>query len=409
MKGNWNKINSFELTAIHFKNELKSVFTDSGALLILIGAMLIYPLVYSVGYVNETLTNMEVAVVDLDQSVASRKYTGMLDATSELKVTCNPVDLKEAEQLFMDNKINGVILIPNGFEKDLLSGKQANVAVYADGSYFLKYKTEYMAASYVNAYFNGGVAVKHYMAEGKSFGQAQICSNPLDVQTHILYNPSSAYGSFIMPGLILIIIQQTLLVGIGILGGSFSESKASPFLLAPQKRAKEVLPLLLGKTGAYILISIFNICLAVILVHHWFAYPDKACILNVLMLLFPFLLAVIFLGIGLSTLFKHRESAIVFMIFISPIALFLSGISWPVSAMPGWLVGLSKLLPGTTVVPAYLRLRIMGVQLTDIKPELFFLYKQAALYAALTIGYFFIRVNWDRQKSKSDLKANKVK
>jgi len=108
--------------------------------------------------------------------------------------------------------------------------------------------------------------------------------------------------------------------------------------------------------------------------------------------LFPFLVATIFMGIGLSTLFKHRESAIVFMVFLSPIALFLSGISWPVSAIPGWLVELSKVLPGTTAIPAYLRLRTMGVGLPEVKHELLFLYAQAGVYIALTLIYFYIRV-----------------
>lgn len=395
---NNDKLGRLEMISIHFKNELKAISKDSGAMLILIGAMFIYPVIYSIGYFNETLTDLKIAVVDLDHSSASRKYTGMIDATPELVVSCKPEDLKQAEALFLKNKINGVVLIPKGFQKDVLSGRQANVAVYADASYFLKYRNEYMAVSYANACFGGGISVKRYMAEGKSFEQAAVAASPLSVQTHVLYNPATGYGSFVMPGLILIIIQQTLLIGIGLLGGSFSESKASPFLLPCNKRKKEILPFLAGKSGAYLLISAVNIALAVVLVHHWFGYPDKANMLDILMLLFPYLLAVIFLGIGLSTLFKHRESALVFMVFLSPIALFLSGLSWPVSAIPDWLVMLSKVMPSTTVVPAYLRLRTMGAGLTEIKHELVTLYWQAGIYAAFSIAYFFLRVYLEKHE-----------
>lgn len=393
-----NNINSFELVAIHFKNELKAIFTDSGAVLILVGALIIYPILYSFGYYNEVLTDLPVGVVDLDQTPTSRSYIKMLDASREVQVAYKPQEMNEAENLFMDNKISGVLYIPKGFQKDVFSEKQTNVAVYADGSYLLKYKTFYTAASVVNAYFSGGVAIQRYMIEGKTFQQAQIAANPLDVQTHVLYNPTGSYGSFIMPGLILIIIQQTLLIGIGIMGGTFSESKASPFKLPEQKRGREIIPLLFGRVGAYLLISMFNICFALVIVHEWFNYPDKGNMLDVMMLLFPFLLAVIFFGIGLSTLFKHRESAIVFMMFLSPIALFLSGISWPTSAMPDLIVGLSKILPGTNVVPAYLRLRTMGVGIADVKPELLKLYLQAGSYAVITIIYLFIRLRVERKK-----------
>ena len=403
--GKQNNPGSLELIALHFKQELREVFADKGALLILIGAMIIYPLVYSIGYSGEVLTELSFGVVDLDQSSMSRQYTRMLDATNELDVSCNPSSLDEAEKLFMKDEIKGVLLIPKDFEKDILSGKQAHVSVYADGSYFLKYKAEILASNTVNSYFNAGVAVQRYMIEGKSFDQAVVAGSPISTHTHILYNPNSSYGSFVMPGLILIIIQQTLLIGIGILGGSFSASKKTPFLLPEDRRRREILPYLLGKTGAYLLISLFNIALAVILVHHWFNYPDKGNMLHVMMLLFPFLLAVIFLGIALSTLFSHRESSIVFMVFLSPIALFLSGISWPVSAMPDWIVALSKIFPATTAIPAYLRLRTMGVEMSDIQHDMVALYIQAAIYAVFTLVYFYLHVYAD----KAMLKENSTK
>lgn len=385
-------IKRIELIASHFIRELKAVFSDKGALLILIGAMIIYPVVYSIGYYNEVMTELRIGVVNLDHSEMSRKYVQMLNATQDLKVTHEPYSLMEAKDLFMHNKIEGVIVIPKGFEKAIMRNEPTNVAVYADASYFLKYRNTYMAAVVVNSYFGAGVSVNRYMFEGKSFEQAKVAIDPIPVRRNILYNPSAGYASYLMPGLILIIMQQTLLLGIGILGGSFSESKETPFLLAENKRRYEIIPYLLGKTGAYLLISLINVVFGVILIHHWFAYPDKASIFDVLILIFPFVLSVTFLGIGLSTLFKHRESAIVFMVFLSPIALFLSGLSWPLSSIPQWLVTLSKLMPSSTAVPAYLRLRTMGVGISGIKHEILVLYGMAAIFGILTAFYFLYRV-----------------
>jgi ABC-2 type transport system permease protein len=79
----------------------------------------------------------------------------------------------------------------------------------------------------------------------------------------------------------------------------------------------------------------------------------------------------------------------------------MSGVSWPVNAIPDWLVGLSKIFPGTTAIPAYLRLRTMGVSLLDVKSELIFLYIQAAIYTSLTIIYFFTRVKVKAKKTTS--------
>lgn len=382
------KIKRLELIARHFIKELKTIFSDRGALLILIGATIIYPLIYSIAYFNEVMTDLKIGVVDLDQSTMSRKYMQILDASQEVKITKKPNSLLEAEDLFMQNKIEGVIVIPNNFQKNILQNQPGKVAVYADASYFLKYRNAYLTASITNSYFGAGISILRYMVEGESFDQAKVAIDPLPVHRHVLYNPSSGYASYLMPGLILIIMQQTLLLGIGILGGSFSESKTSPFIFKKGHRKKELIPYIAGKTGAYLLISLINIIFGGILIHHWFSYPDKAKTIEILALTLPFVLSVTFLGIGLSTLFKHRESAIVFMVFLSPIALFLSGLSWPLSSVPDWLVQISRLIPSSTVVPAYLRLRTMGVGLSGVKNELLFLYGQAAFYGFCTIVYF---------------------
>ena len=68
MSSEKNKIKYIELTATHFLHELKNVVSDFGAMLILIGAVLIYPIVYSIAYYNETLTEISFGVVDQDHS-----------------------------------------------------------------------------------------------------------------------------------------------------------------------------------------------------------------------------------------------------------------------------------------------------------------------------------------------------
>lgn len=382
-----------ELIYAHFSQELKAILNDKGAILILIIAVVVYPVIYSIVYLKENVTGMPMAVVDQDNTDSSRKYARMLNASAEVEIIAHPADLNEGERLFKKGSVDGVLLISRGFEQKLMKGEQADVALYADAAYFLKYRNQLMAATYTNSYFSAGISIKKYIAAGQAYQQALVSNSPLDPQPHILFNPASGYGTFVMPGIMLIVIQQTLLIGIGLMGGSFSESKKSPFLYAPGRRKHEIIPHLFGKAGAYLLISLFNVAFTLIIIYHWFNYTDNARFLHVLMLLLPFLVAVVFLGIGISTLFRHRESAIVFMVFLSPVALFLTGISWPTTEIPGWLVTLSKLSPGSLMVPAYYRLRTMGVGLPGIKHDLWMMYLQAALYMGGTIVYYYFRMS----------------
>jgi ABC-2 type transport system permease protein len=125
-------------------------------------------------------------------------------------------------------------------------------------------------------------------------------------------------------------------------------------------------------------------------IHSWFNYPNQGSYLTVLMLTLPFLLSVIFMGITFSVVFKRRESSIMFMVFLSPIVVFLSGISWPASSIPPIVYNLAHLFPSTIMMPAYLRVRSMGVGIEAIKHEYFLMLLQMCFYfCTATVALYF--------------------
>ena len=138
--------------------------------------------------------------------------------------------------------------------------------------------------------------------------------------------------------------------------------------------------MLFGKSLSYLNIYAVNCILTMVWLHSWFSYPNQGSYLTVFMLTLPFLLSVIFMGITFSVLFKRRESSIMFMVFMSPIVIFLSGISWPASSIPPILYSLAHLFPSTLMIPAYLRVRSMGVGLHEIRSEYIQLLLQMGFY-----------------------------
>ena len=255
----WNSIiKNLELIVYFFKNELKSIFTDAGAVLLFMVALVIYPLLYSVAYQKEVIREIPVAIVDLDHTTLSRQAARMADASEQLKVVFKAVSLKDAENLFYDGKVKGVILIPNHFEKDVLSGKQCNMVVYSDASYFLLYKQVYAGAVYSVGTLSGGIEIKRMLAEGKSVKQAFDQQEPLKVQSRYLYNPSGGYGSFVLPGIVILILQQTMLIGIGMLGGTSREKNMFHIIHDKVNEKWGSIPVILGKSFAYVFIYLFN-------------------------------------------------------------------------------------------------------------------------------------------------------
>ncbi len=368
------------MTGSFYWQELTTIVKDPGAMLIMWGALIIYPLAYAFAYKSEVLREIKTIVVDLDNTTTSRQLCRMVDATEQIDVVSYANSMDEAKKMFFSDNDGGIVAIPHDFEKDLLAGRQADISVYADGSYFLIYRQVINGAVNAVGTFSAGVEIKKLMAGGQSYKQALQSRDPLSADLHFWFNPSSGYGTFLMPGMILIILQQTLLIGIGMMGGTRREKGGQKEMVPVALNRGGVFPVLFGRTLSYFTIYFVNSIFTLIWVYRWFGYPDRASILHVFMLIFPFLLSVIFLGITISVLFTRRESSMLFLVFISPAVFFLSGISWPASSIPGVLYALAHVIPTTLVVPAYLRLRILGVGLQDIRHEYLLLLLQCGIY-----------------------------
>jgi len=357
------------MTGKFYRDELRDIRKDSGAILILVGALMIYPIVYAIAYKNEVVRELKTTIVDLDRTTTSHQLIKMLEGAEQIEINRVATSLDEAKKDFFEGNSGGILVIPEDFEKDILNGKQSNVSVFADGSYFLIYRQLLSGSVKAVGTFSAGVEIKKLMMEGKTYNQAAQLRDPMVADIHYWFNPSSGYGSAMMPGIIIIILQQTLLIGIGMLGGTAKEKKQDSFLVPVALKKGGVLPILFGKSLSYLTIYAVNCVFTMIWIHSWFSYPNQGSYLTVLMLTLPFILSVIFMGITFSVLFKRRESSIMFMVFMSPIVIFLSGVSWPASSIPPFLYNLAHLFPSTIMIPAYLRVRSMGVGISEIRHE----------------------------------------
>ena len=147
-----------------------------------------------------------------------------------------------------------------------------------------------------------------------------------------------------------------------------------------------------GKGLAYFVIYLANIAYTLVYLSKWFGFPDKGSFADICILLVPYLFSVIFLGLMISMLFRRREHSIMTLVFVSPIVLFISGLSWPVSSIPPLLYKLSHIFPSTSMIPAFLRIRTMGVSISDVRPELLFLVIQMIVYFIMASVAYKINV-----------------
>lgn len=363
-----------------FFTELRTIFTDGGAILLFLVANFIYPVVYSTAYMNEGLSDVPVCVVDKDNTKSSRELIKYMDASSELKISKSALSMKEAMLSFDKGKVNAVFRIPEDFEKKILSSVQSPVSIYCDGAYLLYYKASQKALVKATGILSKKIEIKRLMNKGMDYNSAVSSSKSIDLKVFNEYNPYGGYGSFLIPGIIFLILQQTLLIGIGLLGGSIKEKNYFRFYKVFDNKKGGIPALILGKSLAYTLVYVFNFVLSLVILNDLFSFPNKGLFINQLALVIPYILSVSFLGLAVSTLFKTRVHSMMFLVFLSPLLLFTAGISWPSESIPVMVKALVSVFPSQFAIPAFLRLKIMGVALERVSWELGIVLIQMIIY-----------------------------
>lgn len=356
--------------------EWTTIFKDGGLLLILVGAVFIYGTLYPLIYAPQVVRSIPVAVVDQDYTPASRELTRMLDATPEAEVKYHPQSLTEAERLFMEREVYGIVYIPADYEKNRVGGVQNHVSLYADGGYFLLYSNFLSAVSSVVLEAGAQTQVHTLMMNGMSEQQAEWVTQPVRSQVEILFNPYDGYATALMPAVLLLILQQVLLIGTGMMGGTWFERG-----IWGQFKDYSAARLLLAKVTAYFLLYIPLVFFFFFIQYKLFGYPFNGSTWAFIGVILPYLLSVIFLGQTFGALFRHRESA--FMTFISTSVFFLmvSGISWPRQGMPEWIYALGQIVPSSCGIEGLVKIRTMGGGLSDASTEVIRLWVLTGAYA----------------------------
>ena len=358
-----------------WRDELRLVLKDEGVLIFFIIVPLIYPLLYSWIYNNETVREVPVVVVDDSHSAMSRQFIRMCDASPDVQIKYYASDIDEAQMLMGRQIVKAIYRIPADFESNLMRMQQSVVSVYCDMSLMLTYKAAYQTALAVSQTMNKEIQIQ--LAGRYTKREEQIQAAPLQCDDVALYNPGGGYGSAILP---MLILQQTLVLGIGMAAGTARETNRFSDLVPIQSHYHGTFRIVLGKAMVYFMIYAVMGTWLTVVVPRIFNFPHLAQWYNLLMLMLPYTLACIFFGITVSCLVRYRENVMLLMVFVSIPLLFLSGASWPQSAIPGFWQGISWLFPSTFGVRAYVRLNSMGGSIGDVLTEYQILWLHVLIY-----------------------------
>ena len=362
-----------------FINELREVFHDSGVMIIFCFAGLVYPPLYNWIYSIGSVDEMPVAVVDLSQGSYSRRYLQKLDATRECELAYNCISLDEAEDLMASGKVHGIVLIPADFDTRIVHGEQATVSTYADMSTFLYYKALTIGTNLVMLDEVHTIQTERYAASGFTGQDAQQLVEPIQYDDTRLYNPNISFTMFFVYMCLFMILQQVMFYGSTTLAGTLREEGRS---FVRQIGGYGAGRIVLGRGAAYFLIFMFLGVYGAVLVPWLFHMPVQASFWDTIILLAFFVADIILFNFTWSSAITKRETVLVLLLFVSPIAVFLTGFTWPVSNFPTFWRIISYVFPTTFGCRAYMTLSNTG-SLSAIAPELWYMTIQTVVYYIL--------------------------
>lgn len=392
-----------------WREEMKQVFKDEGVIIFFFVVPLIYPLLYSWIYNNEKWEEVPVVVVDHSHSALSRKFVRMCDASPDVKVAFYAQDMDEAKSLISRQLVRGIYYFPADFDVNVSRLQQATVGVYCDMSLMLGYKAVFQTAQMVS--MEMGKQIKTKLGRNYTVREEAISTQPLAVDDVPLFNPSGGYGSFILPGVLMLILQQTLALGIGLSAGTTREESRYGWLVPLSRHYNGTLRIVLGKALCYFMIYAVIAAWLVAGVPRLFHFPQLAEWWPLMVIMFPYLLACIFFGMTMSCMVKYRENVMLLMVFVSVPLLFMAGASWPQSNIPGFWQGVSWLFPSTFGVRAYIRLNSMGASLQDVAQEYRILWVHVFVYFVAACAVYRYQIHLARKHKNerlTELRQNKA-
>ena len=369
-------------------DEMKQVVKDEGVLIFFIIVPLLYPLLYSWIYNNEVVREVPVVIVDDCHSPLSRQFARQCDASPDVKILSYAADMDEAQSLLSRQVARGIYYIPSDFETRINRMEQATVSVYCDMSLMLAYKAIYMTARMVSLEMGADIQTK--LGQHFTTREEEIAARPLQAEEVAIYNPTGGYGSFIIPAVLILIIQQTLVLGIGLSAGTARERNRYRHLIPISRHYNGMFRIVGGKALCYFMIYLVMTAYLVLIVPRLFGFTSIGRWDHLAMFLLPYLLDCIFFGMVVSCVVRYRENVMLLMVFVSVPLLFMTGVSWPQSNIPGIWQGVSWVFPSTFGVKAYVRLNSMGATLSDVSTEITVLWLHTFLYfwlACVVYGY----------------------
>ncbi len=356
------------------RKELRQISRDRRTLLILVFVPAFFLLLY--GYaLNWDIRHVTLAVQDRDGTPESRALVSAFVNSSYFDRVADAYSPEEIDRLLDLNEARAVLVIPEGFARDLARRQAPEVQVIINGE---------------NA--NTATTVMGYTANivrsaGATLAPATVPPEaPVSVEPRIWYNPELRSTLFLVPGLIAYILMITAVISTAI---SIVREKEVGTMEQVRMAPIDTFSFVIGKTIPYFLISLASAALIVLAAMLLFELPMRGNWISLLVALSLFIAGALGTGLVISTVADTQQVAFQAAMLSSFLpTLMLSGFIFPISSMPQALQIVTYAVPARYFLVALRGIVLKGTSIWLLLPQMGAL----IVYAAVMLGLASVRL-----------------
>lgn len=364
-----------------YVRQFRMIIHDGGLVIFFLFLPLAYPVIYSLIYNPELVRDVNVVVVDHDRTADSRKLVRHLDATQGIRIIGYAADLNEGRRAMNSHHCYGIVEIPAGYSRKIGQGVQAPVVMYCEMSLLLRYRAMLVAATETQMELGSEIQaqeINNTVPMGASF----VVGDPMPIENINMGDTQGGFDSFIMPGVLVFILHQCIVLSVAMMGGAYRE-RPELFYRNPFRRRHPVVLSMLARVLVVMTIMTAPVCFLIHYVPLIFAFPMCANPFQLFAFLLPMVIACCFLGEVVQGIVRQREDVFIIWVATSLMLVFLSGLTWPRFAMSGFWQAVGDLFPATWGMEGFVRMNTDGATLHQVANCYGVLWIQAAAYGIL--------------------------
>ena len=328
--------------------------------------------------INNDPKGLPAALVTTSQDHYTRAMVSAMENTGYYRFDHVVASASEAERLIQSGAVSFVVTIPSDFARRVQRGDHPQILIEADA-------TDPSVASGAISTL-GTVAAQALLREQSAEALAARQSTAaLEVVVHRLYNPEGITQYNIVPGLLGVILQLTMVMMTSMALTRETERGTMENLLAMPASPLEIM---LGKVLPFLVVGGVQVAVVLAAAKFLFGVPFVGSLTLLLASILVFVLALVLLGYAISTLARTQMQAMQLTFFFFLPSLLLSGFMFPYRGMPGWAQVLGEIFPLTHFLRIIRAVMLKGADLQGVASPLLALVIFVMAFMVLALARF---------------------